>query len=93
MRKLDRVSKKYGFYESEYVCNAVGAYHEKEVIKREIYGQPIKGKFEDIEIYLPSDCDKYLTALYGDYMQPPPIEKQVSHHDFVFLDLGKGYLD
>lgn len=26
--------------------------------------------------------DEYLTAFYGDYMQLPPVEKRVSHHDF-----------
>ena len=26
---------------------------------------------------------EYLTNMYGDYMQPPPKEKQVTHHDFT----------
>ena len=26
--------------------------------------------------------DHYLTRLYGDYMQLPPVEKRVSHHDY-----------
>ena len=37
--------------------------------------------------------DKYLTNVYGDYMTPPPVEKQKSHHDYIELDLNKSYME
>lgn len=39
-------------------------------------------KFEDFEFYVPSQYDSWLSAEYGDYMTPPPIEKRVSAHVF-----------
>ena len=30
-----------------------------------------------------SDYDAYLSCAYGNYMQLPPIEKRVVHHDYV----------
>ena len=40
-------------------------------------------KFEDKMFYVPINYDALLTACYGDYMTPPPKEKQVPHHHFV----------
>lgn len=45
--------------------------------------------FEDFSVRVPSGYDNYLRYCYGDYMTPPPIVKQVSHHGFYFVDLGK----
>ncbi len=46
--------------------------------------------FEDIKVRIPKDYDKYLTNLFGDYMTPPPIDKQVGwhHHKGCSLDIG-----
>lgn len=41
-----------------------------------------KFKFEDSEFWGPAGYDEYLTRTYGDYMTPPPLENQVSHHNF-----------
>ena len=30
-----------------------------------------------------SDFDAYLSCAYGNYMQLPPIEKRVIHHDYI----------
>ncbi len=36
--------------------------------------------FEDTELYIPTGYDDYLTAAYGDYMTPPPVENRVPEH-------------
>ena len=41
----------------------------------------IKVPFEDIEIMIPAEYDKILTAIYGDYMTPPPPEKRIPYLD------------
>lgn len=38
-----------------------------------------KEKFENTEIYFPNNLEEALTALYGDFMQIPPPEKQHNH--------------
>lgn len=41
-----------------------------------------KHVFESYEFYIPSGWDCILKRCYGDYMTPPPKEKQVTHHLF-----------
>lgn len=40
-------------------------------------------EFEGRKYMAIRDYDAYLTRHYGDYMQLPPKEKQVSHHVFT----------
>ena len=93
IKDIDNMCKQKDFYECEYVANFCGNWHEKEIIKQEWVKNPVVCKFEDAEIYIPGDSDAYLTKVYGDYMKLPPEEKRVSHHDFLFLDLDKSYLE
>lgn len=48
--------------------------------------QPLsKVTFEGVEFPAPHDYHAYLTDLYGDYMQLPPLEKRESHALYVAL--------
>lgn len=47
------------------------------------FAKRILHKFEEEEFYIPSNYDALLRACYGDYMTPPPKEKQVTHHSFA----------
>ena len=58
-----------------------------EMQKSETFYPPQNGSFEGLEVMLPHDTDTYLTKLYGDYMQLPPVEKR-ERHFYVQLDLG-----
>jgi lipopolysaccharide cholinephosphotransferase len=62
---------------------------EKEVCEPSWFGDGVEVPFEDYTIKVPKDYHAYLTHMYGDYMTPPPIEKQVSHHYLYFMDLEK----
>lgn len=75
-----------------YVANLGGSYGSKEIVKKEIFGVPTLYKFENIEIYGPEKYDEYLTHIYGDWKQLPPIEKRKTNHDYVMMDLNKSYL-
>lgn len=43
----------------------------------------VPAKFEDMEALIPKQYDAYLRRQYGDYMQLPPVEKRVSHHQVI----------
>ena len=43
--------------------------------------------YEDIKVPVPSGYDSILRRVYGDYMTPPPPEKQVSNHSVYFMDV------
>jgi lipopolysaccharide cholinephosphotransferase len=44
--------------------------------------------FEGINFPIPADYHTFLTEQYGDYMTPPPIEKQFGRHLPLEVDLG-----
>lgn len=43
--------------------------------------------FEDTIMPIPVGAESYLTEAFGDFMTLPPVEKQVAHHDFQYLNL------
>lgn len=53
---------------------------EKELFRKEIFADHIKMPFESIKIKVPILYHEYLTQLFGNYMQLPPIEKRKTHY-------------
>lgn len=49
-------------------------------------GEPIMLPFEGSAFPVPPDYDLALSGWYGDYMTPPPVEKQISKHGELFID-------
>lgn len=68
-----------------------GAWKYKDIISRKYFGTPKLYEFEGLKVYGVEFYDEYLTSVYGDWRTLPPIEKRVSHHNFVFIDLNKSY--
>ena len=90
---MNTICSKYDFDEYRYGGNFFGAYWEKEIVDLSLFGKPTYYKFEDMMIAGPEDADGYLTSIYNNWRKLPPVEKQVSHHDFTYLDLNKSYLN
>lgn len=76
-----------------WVCNMAGAYRQRELMPRALFGQPRAYVFEHMQVYGVSDYEAYLTALYGNWRELPPVEKRKSHHDNVHCDLHRSYLE
>ena len=81
--KITKKCMKYDFDESEYVGNLVGNWGYKEIMPRSFFGIPKEYDFEGITVLGVEKPHEYLTSLYNDYMQLPPIEKRVSHHEHI----------
>lgn len=80
--KLVKMTRRYGFNESKYVAiNVWESCGENELLEREWFDEYMLGNFEGEEFFIPKEFDKVLSRNYGDYMTPPPKEKQISHHD------------
>lgn len=62
---------------------------ECKIYPKNWFGEGVEVPFEDFSVTLPLAYDRILTAEYGDYMTPPPIEKRPSHHFKYFMDLDK----
>ncbi len=70
-----------------------GPYYMKKKYPIEAFEDNIMVPFEDTKMPIPSGYDSYLKEAFGDYMTPPPKDKQVAHHDAILLDLERSYLD
>ncbi len=82
-KMINKNSSKYSCDSSSEVGLTVFVWNWKfEKASREAFSERKKFTFENLEFYGPVGYDEYLTKTYGDYMTPPPIENQVSHHSF-----------
>lgn len=79
------------FKNSNYIANYGGAWGKKEIVPADWYGEGVEGQFEGIKVRLPKEYDKWLTQVYGDYMQLPPQEKRVAHHYTEVIDTERPY--
>lgn len=83
----DRIASKK--YKSQMMTIPSGRKHYfGEIQFRSVFFPPVKHNFEGIESNIPNNYDKYLSSLYGDYMQIPPPEKREKHF-IVEIDFGR----
>lgn len=92
IRKIDRGSKKISFYESKYVANFVGDGGKREIIERSLFGVPKEYQFEKMKVFGPEKMDEFLTCIYGNWRELPPLDKQITNHDFIKIDLDSPYI-
>lgn len=84
IKAINKISSKSETSQScKYVCNFMGAWGKKEIVEADCFENIVRHCFEDREYCILEHYDKYLTSVYGDYMTPPPLEKQISHHTYV----------
>ena len=70
---------------------------EKVTYPKEWFDGYRTARFEDFEVRVPADetfkapaeYDKFLTTLYGDYMQLPPKYERISTHGKFFVNLSE----
>ncbi len=72
-------------------ANYCGAWGKKEIVPKEWYGDGMLLDFEGLKVNAPSHYHEWLTQVYGDYMQLPPVEKRIGHHYTEIIDVNKSY--
>lgn len=89
------IAKREALFQSVPKSNLIADYggFREETCPMEWYGEGVPVSFEGIQVIAPTEYDKLLTQIYGDYMTPPPIEKQEGHHYTTALDLEKPYTE
>lgn len=81
---LDRTMSLYKSEKSTYLCSMASHYsYEKQCMLEAIYGTPKKYEFEGRAYYGPEKIEQYLSQLFGDYMELPPVEKQKENMDYI----------
>jgi len=78
--EIEDIARSAPFNSSPFAGVILGSYGEKEVVKKSVFDEYIELPFEGVKFPAIKDYDTYLSAIYGDYMTPPPVEKRVSHH-------------
>lgn len=77
---LNKLAKKYEYGSTKYVGIITwGMYGTGERISYEGFRQSIPLIFENHQFKAMSNYDEYLSGVYGDYMQLPPIEQRKVH--------------
>ncbi len=92
VKQIDELAKSRKVEDYEFVDYLIYKDMNKPVWRKEWLQEVIVGNFEGKKFMIPADFHDILTSDYGDYMQLPPIESQVSHHDFKLwkiVDISK----
>jgi len=78
---------------TKYFVNIASQYNfRKQTIEKERYFPAVKLKFEGREYYAPRDYDYVLKRIYGNYMELPPKEKQITHNPVILsFDVKKDF--
>lgn len=86
-RKIDEIARGYHNNTDGYVANFFSSYTIfNEHFKADWFKNAELVDFDGRKYYIPSGAKEILTVIYGDYMTPPPENKQVCKHGFTVLD-------
>lgn len=84
VKKIDAMVEKTG-KDPRFIGNIVAnVYGDREKLESYWLRDIVLMPFENIQINVPAGYHEILTKLYGDYMTPPPVKNQVTHHDNEF---------
>ncbi len=86
--KVQRLMTQYKFDDCEQVIDYDSVF--RGIVAKKILGEPKEYEFEGKKFLGVSDAHQYLTEMYGDYMTPPPKEKQIQHN-FYYINLELPY--
>ena len=88
-RWLDQIQREF-----DYETSALVADHDykpsKGVLPKDVFGLPQTVPFEDTQLTIVSQPDRYLRHLYGNYMELP---KTLPPQNYRYLDLNQPYRD
>ncbi|MCO5113699.1 MAG: LicD family protein [Bdellovibrionaceae bacterium] len=93
LKKIDNLARLIPWEQAEYIVNYFGAWKTKEIHKKSWYDERIRLPFNDFEVWAPKEYEQFLSCLYGNYMELPPVETRKSHHKVKYLNLDLPYKD
>ncbi|KLI64932.1 LicD family protein [Aurantiacibacter marinus] len=81
-RQINGLARSMNAQHNVRAASILGPYGKREIVDARHFEELVDVEFEGRKIPAPRDYDRILSKLYGDYMTPPPPEKQVTHHAF-----------
>lgn len=83
---------RYKIEDSKFITELCsGPFYMKKIYKKQWFIGNLYLNFENTKMPVPIGYDGYLKEAFGNYMILPPKDKQVAHHDLLFLDLENSY--
>jgi lipopolysaccharide cholinephosphotransferase len=83
---MKNFSNAYTFEESSFAGCIYGSYAFKEIFEKSLYDNYTSLSFENQNFMCVKNYDVYLTQIYGNYMQLPPLEERIpTHYAKAFL--------
>lgn len=84
VKKVNQEASKYPFETSTNVSVLIdcASGNKREILPREIFENPHLYQFEQYQFKGIANYDFYLTHLFHDYMEMPPIDRRLPHHNF-----------
>ena len=84
VKKINQEACKYSFETSANVSVLIdcASGNKREVLPKEIFENPRLYQFEQYQFKGVDNYDFYLTHLFHDYMEMPPVNRRLPHHNF-----------
>lgn len=91
-RNAERRMSKYKISDCEYITELCEGVHSmRPEYPKEWFASAVYREFEGLQMPIPVGYDPYLKKAFGDYMTPPPEDKQKPHHDMILVDTERSY--
>ncbi len=74
---------------SDYLYDGMGRNLKRGAFPKAWLEETVYADFEGYQFPIPKEYDKYLTYLYGDYMQMIPVSQRRTSHSIMLTDLGE----
>lgn len=85
----NRMMTRYKGKDTGALYDSMGRNVERGAFPEEWLSEAVYVEFEDTKLPIPKEWDKYLTYLYGSYMDMIPVSERHVSHDIVRIDLGR----
>ena len=83
-KKLAKLAGQKDYDNNQYIgCVVWLSGGMKDIFKREWYEDYLMVPYEKYQFRVPVGYDQILTQVYGNYMELPPEEDRVGHHEYV----------
>lgn len=80
VRRAHKELSKYDYDKSKLAGALLGSFRSKEVMPKNIFGKGKRIYFDGIYLNAPEKPEDYLTRLYGNYKELPPVSERGKHH-------------
>ena len=82
-KRIDRILSKYKFDDSPFIGTYMGAYRDKEMLPKYVWGNGKHYSFRNLQVTGPEDTDAYIKLLYGGFRELTDDEAFKARHYII----------